>query len=289
MRKLIALLLCAQFSSVFAANSILAIVNDDIITMASVQQQLNTVNTYDEKISIINQQIDNSLIQSKITELGISPAQQSIDTAVDQVAQSNNMSATQLKAHPQFPAILQQVIGNLAVTALQQRVIQGMEISVSAEEVKSNCMNDSSVRSTKQIKVAQIIISEVDGAENQELAAKELLNKLAHHIEKGASFGDFAKLHSQDPSYAQGGLSNWITIEGDNLTFFDKLKKGEVSDIYSSGSGWAIAIKADEQYIDPNLENCKQQIINSKATQYYLNWVRELRDSAYIEIFSDKL
>ena len=57
----------------------------------------------------------------------------------------------------------------------------------------------------------------------------------------------------------------------------------------SSGSGWAIAIKADEQYIDSNLEACKQQIINNKATQYYLDWVQDLRGSAYIEIFSDKL
>ena len=289
MRKLIALLVCAQFSSVFAANSILAVVNDDIITMASVQQQLNTVNSYDEKMAIINQKIDSHLIQNKITELGISPEQQSIDAAVDQIAKNNNMSTAQLKAHPQFPTLLQQIISQLSVSTLQQRVIQGMTINVSDKELQSNCRSDASVRSTKQIKVAQIIISEVKGADNQELAAKELLNKLTRHIEKGASFSDFAKLHSQDPSYAQGGLSEWITIEGENLAFFDNLKKGEVSDIYSSGSGWAIAIKADEQYIDSSLEACKQQIINNKATQYYLDWVQDLRGLAYIEIFSDKL
>ena len=62
-----------------------------------------------------------------------------------------------------------------------------------------------------------------------------------------------------------------------------------MSDIYNSNSGWAIAIKADERYIDSNLEACKQQMINSKATQYYLDWVEELRSSAYIEIYSDKL
>ena len=136
--------------------------------------------------------------------------------------------------------------------------------------------------------MAQIIVAEVDGADDQETAVRELLNKLAKHVEKGASFYDFAKLHSQDPSYAQGGLSDWINIEGENLAFFDTLKEGEVSEIYNSGSGWAIAIKADERYIDANLEACKQQVISQKATQYYLNWVKELRDSAYIEIY-DKL
>jgi len=289
MRKLIALLLCAQFGSVFAANSILALVNDNIITMASVEQQLSAVNSFDEKMAVIDQQIDNLLIQEQIAELGIAPAQQSIDASVAQIAQNNNMTNEQLRAHPQFPTFLQQIIDQLAVSTLQQSVIQGMTINLTDEDIKANCQNNASKNSVRQIRVAQIIIAEVDGVDDQEAAVRELLNKLAKHVEKGASFYDFAKLHSQDPSYAQGGLSDWIGIEGENLAFFDNLKEGEVSDIYNSDSGWAIAIKADERYIDSNLEACKQQIINQKATQYYLNWVKELRNSAYIYIYQDKL
>jgi len=288
MRKLLALLLCAQFGSVFAANSILALVNDNIITMASVEQQISTVNSFDEKMAVIDQQIDNLLIQEQIVGLGIAPAQESIDVAVAQIAQNNNMTNEQLRAHPQFPTFLQQIIDQLAVSTLQQSVIQGMTINLTDEEIRTNCQNNASTNSVRQIRVAQIIIAEVGGADDQEVAARELLNKLAKHVEKGASFYDFAKLHSQDPSYAQGGLSDWISIEGENLAFFDNLKEGEVSNIYNSDSGWAIAIKADERYIDSNLEACKQQIINQKATQYYLNWVKELRNSAYIEIY-DKL
>ena len=289
MRKLIALLLCAQFGSVFAANSILALVNDNIITMASVEQQLSTVNSFDEKMAVIDQQIDNLLIQEQIARLGIAPAQESIDAAVAQIAQNNTMTNEQLRAHPQFPTFLQQIIDQLAVSTLQKSVIQGMTINLTDEEIKTNCQNNASQNSVRQIRVAQIIIAEVEDADNQEAAVRELLNKLAKHVEKGASFYDFAKLHSQDPSYAQGGLSDWISIEGENLAFFDNLREGEVSDIYNADPGWAIAIKADERYIDSNLEACKQQIINQKATQYYLNWVKELRDSAYIEIYSDKL
>ncbi|MGE4594221.1 MAG: peptidylprolyl isomerase [Gammaproteobacteria bacterium] len=289
MRKLLALLLCAQFGSVFAANSILAIVNDNIITMASLEQQLSTVNSFDEKMAVIDQQIDNLLIQEKIVKLGITPTQQSIDAAVVQIAQNNNMTNEQLRAHPQFPTFLQQIISQLAVSTLQQSVIQGMTINLTDEEIKVNCHSNAAKNNTRQIRVAQIIITELADVDNQEVAVKELLNKLAMHVKKGASFYDFAKLHSQDPSYAQGGLSDWITIEGENLAFFDKLKEGEVSDIYNSNSGWAIAIKADERYIDSNLEACKQQMINSKATQHYLDWVEELRSSAYIEIYSDKL
>ena len=289
MRKLIALLLCLQFGPVFATNNIIAIVNDSIITVASIEQQLSAVRSFDEKMAIIDQQIDSLLIQEQITNLGIKPTQQSIDAAVAQIAQYNNMTIEQLRTRPQFPTFLQQIINQLSVGALQQSLIQEMTINLTDEEIRTKCQKNASKNSTKQIRIAQIFISEVEGANDQESAVKELLNKIAKHVEKGASFYNFAKLHSQDYSYAQGGLSDWFTLEGSNLIFFDKLKEGEISKVYNSGAGWAIAIKTEERYINSSLEACKQKIINNKTTKHYLDWVQELRRSAYIEIFSDKL
>jgi parvulin-like peptidyl-prolyl isomerase len=70
---------------------------------------------------------------------------------------------------------------------------------------------------------------------------------------------------------------------------FDSLEEGEVSKIYETEGGWAIAIKVDERYLDPDIESCKQQIKNQKSQTYYSRWLKELRDSAYIEIYTDKL
>jgi hypothetical protein len=53
--------------------------------------------------------------------------------------------------------------------------------------------------------------------------------------------------------------------------------------------GWAIAIKVDERYVDPDLDNCKKKITFLKAQDFYMNWLEDLRDSAYIEIYTDKL
>ena len=53
--------------------------------------------------------------------------------------------------------------------------------------------------------------------------------------------------------------------------------------------GWAIAIKVDERYVDTNLENCKEQNTYLKAQNFYLNWLKDLRNAAYIEIYTDKL
>ncbi|MDP7527528.1 MAG: hypothetical protein QF852_07895, partial [Candidatus Marinimicrobia bacterium] len=74
-----------------------------------------------------------------------------------------------------------------------------------------------------------------------------------------------------------------------NIEMFDSLEDGEVSKIYETEGAWAIAMKVDERHINPDIESCKQQIKNQKSQTYYLQWLKELRDSAYIEIYTDKL
>ena len=69
----------------------------------------------------------------------------------------------------------------------------------------------------------------------------------------------------------------------------DTLQEGEVSSIYRTDMGWAIAIKVDERYVDTNFEKCKEEVIYSKAQKFYTDWLKDLRDSAYTKIYSDKL
>jgi hypothetical protein len=96
-------------------------------------------------------------------------------------------------------------------------------------------------------------------------------------------------LHSQHPSYVNGGLTDWIFVNNPTIEILDLLEDGEVSIIYSTDLGWAIAIKVDERYVNSNLENCKEKIVYQKTQQFYINWLKDLRDSAYIEIYTDKL
>ena len=159
--------------------------------------------------------------------------------------------------------------------------------------LKKNCINNSSVKDSKQIRIAQIIISQIKNSdlnsEIQEKVVKNFLTKLSDHITKGASFNAFAKLHSQHPSYVNGGLSGWMFVNSPTVEMLDTLQDGEVSKIYLTDMGWAIAIKVDERYVDTDLENCKEQNTYLKAQNFYLNWLKDLRNSAYVEIYTDKL
>jgi len=292
MKRVSALILLFQLGVCVAANSIIAIVNDEVSTLQSIEQKLNNAKSFNEKIDIVEQQIDCALQISKVRELSLNPSQGDINGVLNQLAIDNNISMEQLQSYPQFPSLIQQITNRLSMLSLQKYITKDLNIELSENEINS-CTFNNNDKDTKQIRIAQIIISQVENSDvnigNQEQVIRNFLKKLSDHITKGASFDAFAKLHSQHPSYVNGGLSDWMFVNNPTIEMFDSLQDDEVSKIYGTDVGLAIAIKVDERYINLELENCKEKIIYQKTEQFYSDWLKDLRDSAYIEIYTDKL
>jgi len=293
MRAAIALLLFSLGASGASSNNtIIALVNENVITFKSIENQLIDTNSLDEKLEIIDSQIDFILQIEKANQLEVNPSQNDILEVLTQVANNNNISLKQLKSYPEFPSLRLEIINRLTILNLQKIITKDIKFNLTDNEVNLNCINTNNKKNVKQIKIAQIVISQIeklDKTNNQEIDVRNFLLKLSDHITKGASFDAFAKLHSQDPSYANGGLSDWLFVNSTTIEMLDSLQEGEVSSIYVTDEGWAIAIKVDERYVDPDLEKCKEKIIYLKAQKFYSDWLKDLRDSAYIKIYSDKL
>ena len=130
---------------------------------------------------------------------------------------------------------------------------------------------------------------DINNPEQKNALINSFLNKLSNHISKGASFEAFAKLHSQHPSYKDGGVTDWLTINNPILEMLDSLEKNEVSEIYTTVFGSAIAIKIDERFISSKLQECEEQIVYKNAEIYYRKWLENHREQAFIEIYYDKL
>jgi peptidyl-prolyl cis-trans isomerase SurA len=292
MKKLFVVFLFLTLNISLASNTILAIVNNKVITTESFQNQLNIPNSVDKKMELLTQQIDISLQIDMVKKLGIEPKNEEINGALIQLAINNSISLEEIKSHPQYVLFVQQIIETLSLIKLEQLITKDFKPEYSAEELLVNCSIKNST-GTKQIKIAQIIISEIldsdSSKKEQRNAVIRFLEKLSKHISKGASFEAFAKLHSQHLSYYNGGLSEWMFVNAPNIDMFDSLQEGEVSNIYETDEGWAIAIKVDERYVDSDLEKCKEKIIYLKAQKFYADWLKDLRDAAYIKIYSDKL
>jgi len=120
--------------------------------------------------------------------------------------------------------------------------------------------------------------------------AKARLQEIKRQIDKGADFAEQARLHSEDGSAAQGGDLNWIS-PGETVPQFeqamDALKVGQVSGLVQSGFGWHLIQVLERRNTDISAEQKKQQARQAirayKSDDAYQDWLRQLRDRAFIE------
>jgi peptidyl-prolyl cis-trans isomerase SurA len=115
-------------------------------------------------------------------------------------------------------------------------------------------------------------------------------------IEGEEDFATLAKLHSEDPgSGLKGGVLGWndpSVYVPEFQEALSKLKKDEYSQPIRTVHGWHL-IQLIERRIDDATEKRKedrayQLLFNRKFTEETDNWLREMRDGAYIKLLEKK-
>jgi len=286
MKRVLALFFILSIGPVSAENIIIAEVNNSLITYNSLEPLLINTNSKDHKVDIINQRINDILQVEKAKELKIEASPNDINLALFEISKINNISLEQLKSYPEFISLKTEVSKKISILNLQRYITKDINID---EDDAINICSKKATNTIKQIKIAQIIISEVEAQNDQDAAIKAFLTKLSKHISKGASFEGFAKLHSQHSSYLNGGVTDWLKVNNPTVKMLDSLKENEVSKIYLTDFGFAIGIKLEERFVSSNLKECKQKLIYFNAEKFYSSWVEELREQAYIKIYHDTL
>ena len=291
MKKFLVIFLVLITGNVISENTIIAIVNDIPIPLNSIETYFLNTNSNEEKIKILNTQIDIVLQLQKVSELNLKPTIEDVELVLKDVAKKNNLSISALLNLEEIDSIKHEIEEKLSILNLQRFVTR--ELNKPTKKILNECSNIYLEQDQKQIKIAQIIVSEIDSGTNnteqKNTLIKIFLSKLSNHISKGASFEAFAKLHSQHQSYRDGGVTDWLKVNNPTLKMLDSLGENEVSEIYSTAFGLAIAIKIEERFISSKLEDCEDRIIYESAETYYSKWLESLRDQAFIKIYYDKL
>ena len=121
--------------------------------------------------------------------------------------------------------------------------------------------------------------------------AKLRLEQLRERIEGGEDFAALARAHSEDTlSAREGGNLGWVS-PGDMIPAFEeqmnKLGKGELSQPFKTRFGWHLVQVLDRQTRDDTdkfLKAKAREILRErKAQEMTQQWLRRLRDEAYVE------
>lgn len=121
-------------------------------------------------------------------------------------------------------------------------------------------------------------------------ARRRLTDLRERVVQGGANFGELARMHSADLSASKGGDLGWI-YPGDTVPEFeqamDALKPGELSQPIQSPFGWHLILVEDRRVQDVSDERKRAAARNAlrerKSDEAYQDWLRQLRDRAYVE------
>lgn len=123
-----------------------------------------------------------------------------------------------------------------------------------------------------------------------ESEAKSRLLEIKQRIEQGADFEEQARLYSEDGSAHQGGDLGWIA-SGETVAEFENAMRDllpkEISGAVQSSFGWHLIQVLERRNADVSEEQKRQlaqtTIRSIKSDEAFQDWLRQLRDQAYIE------
>lgn len=139
-----------------------------------------------------------------------------------------------------------------------------------------------------QTHVRHILLRVGDGM--SEPQARQKLLEIRQEIAQGGDFAKFARTYSQDGSASQGGDLGWIS-PGETVPEFERamntLQDGQLSEPVRTEYGYhliqVLGRRDAEGSVSQQMDLARQAIGQRKAEQAYADWLRQLRDTAYVD------
>ncbi|HEX5464966.1 MAG TPA: peptidylprolyl isomerase [Burkholderiales bacterium] len=125
--------------------------------------------------------------------------------------------------------------------------------------------------------------------------ARNRLLQIRQRLENGADFAQLARQYSDDASASKGGDLGWVS-PGDTVPAFERamnaLQVGQISEPVRTSFGWHLIEVLGRRKMDVSKERekllARKAIHQRKADEAGQEWLRQLRDEAYIDIRLDQ-
>lgn len=123
-----------------------------------------------------------------------------------------------------------------------------------------------------------------------ESEARRKLGNIRERIVNGVDFAELARTNSDDGSAASGGDLGWL-YPGDTVPEFERvmreIKVGDVSEPVLSPFGWHLIQVVERRVADMSDDRkrleARRALREKKSGEAYQEWLRQLRDRAYVE------
>jgi len=285
---------------------VVAKVNTEIITLSSIETRAevlkqNFIQNHDENQILreaLEMMIDEKLQIQHGKKMGFEVDDITVDAAIKDIEKKNSLESGQLefmlKSEGKSVEAYKNNVRNQILVSKVTRFELGSRVNVSKRKIEKYYHdNQKEFWESGKVRAKHILILVEKGASEKIRKEKnKQIKEILAELKEGKDFAEAAKEYSEDVSASIGGDVGFV-VRGQMVPEFEKtvyrLKEGEISDVVKTEYGYHI-IKAEEIRKGKTLpfkevENkIKSILLRRKQESAYKNWMRELRESAFIEI-----
>ncbi len=293
-------------------NRVVAIVNDDVITLYELNQRMremtgstpedmrseNEQRYLETRRKILELMIDEKCAQDRIRELGIKVSEKEIDSAIETIKRRNSWTQEDLLAMLKNEGITWEAYRDRVKTDLERYTLINAQVKskiiIREEEiVRYYEENKADFGSEESVHLAGIfLIGKNTGDEEEYRELKRKGEDILSRLKNGEDFGKLAKELSQGPGADEGGdLGTFKTLELEPALreALEGIEEGGFTDLIPRANGLQIIklikrqraqVKSFEEVKDTIYDTLYREEVNKR----YMDWIRELRKESYTKV-----
>jgi peptidyl-prolyl cis-trans isomerase SurA len=275
-----------------AINSIVAIVNDNVITLVELEEEIKAI-----KMQLAQQRVqmpsDEQLVKQVLerlilTRIQLELAQQrhldvddeSLNNAISNVANGNGMDIMQFRRALEssgmpFVEYRERIRKEMIISRLQQRQVF-RKINVTDQEIADFLANQElRDRTNEEYRLQHLLLVVPEAASGETIQKiKSRAEDIMSQLNSGADFAQMAIANSDGQQALEGGDLGWrklAEIPSIFAEFITKMKVGELSNIVRSPSGFHIIKLAEKRDNEP------QHIVTQTRARHILLQIDEVQ------------
>jgi peptidyl-prolyl cis-trans isomerase SurA len=313
---LFAALLVALFlpthASAEVVDRVVAIVNDEIITLSELDEEaaglygsiaMSSANTpilealAEVRVVALNNLIDQRLITQRAKQQNIGVSQAEIDAAYERMRDSSGLSPEEFSSKIELSGLTEEKYRDrLRLQALQGKLVSldvHARIAITDEMVREAYLAQYAGQDdTDSYYLLQMGFSWTDEASRE--PTRKRAEEARNRVKKDGDFKSLARELSDLPSAEDGGDIGLFSLDEMAAAMrqaVSGLQPGDLSEIIETPAGYQFfqvlsseqgATEATAQY-EAVKESIRARLQDEKLKQAYAEWVKKLKDDAYIQ------
>jgi len=292
------------------SDKVIAIVNDDVVTMSELIAEggddvkgdpatvlPNGMTVKEARDVVLEQIIMKKLLDQAVKKEGLDISQVEIERLIAERLKMEGMSKQDLmQVIAKDGMTYDEYKKEIEYSIKKERIIArklSTHIIVSDEEIAAYFKEHAAdFKDRKDYRVSEIVLRIPSGATESIVSETRAKADMVHkRLKSGASFASMAKEYSMAPDAENGGDMGFLesnTIDPGFLTLLSRMKVGEISDVIGSSNGFIIIKVTDTRPVaSVTVDDVKAEITSAiryqKTITYFDRWMKDLRASAFVQ------